>query len=174
MSAFTKPNNVNVTHCNTLKRTATYFNVLQHTAGHCYTLQHTATHCTHTATLSHTSAPRSQRQSMTDNITHCNTLHPHCNTLPYLSAEITQTVNDRHHYTLQHTATHCTHTATLSHTSAPRSHRQSMTDTAISSSSASAHQCIMPSFSSILYVSASMRMCVYVRVCVCMSECVCM
>jgi len=35
----------NVTHCNTLQRTATHRNTLQHTATHCNTLHHTATHC---------------------------------------------------------------------------------------------------------------------------------
>ena len=48
-----EPTVANVTHCNTLQRTATHCNALQHTAIHCITLQHTATLCNalqHTAT----------------------------------------------------------------------------------------------------------------------------
>jgi len=84
-----------MSHCNTLRHTATHCNTLQHTATHCYTLLpevcalgilhegerfhvtrwndfkcHTATHCN---TLRHTA-------------THCNTLQhtaTHCNTLQH-------------------------------------------------------------------------------------------
>jgi len=100
----------NITHCNTLQRTAPHCTT--HVRTHCNynTLQHTATHCCntlqHTATMQMSGSAHDRgRVNCIATLQHTAT---HCNTLQHTAT---------HCITLQHTATHCnTPQHTLQHT----------------------------------------------------------